>query len=54
MEHSLRFSKVGEYKQLEIGGKSYLHVPVHGFGGLDRLPFSLRILFENLMRQVAD
>jgi aconitate hydratase len=54
MEYSLKFTKPGEYKRLEVAGKSYLYVPVHEFGGLDRLPFSLRVLFENLMRQVAD
>jgi aconitate hydratase len=45
---------VGEYKQLEVAGRRYLYVPTQGFGGLARLPFSLRVLLENLLRQVAD
>ena len=51
MSHSLKLEYVGEYKQLKVAGRRYLHVPVQGFAGLARLPFSLRVLLENLMRQ---
>ncbi|MGF7205487.1 aconitate hydratase [Skermanella aerolata] len=54
MSHSLELENMGEYKQLEVADRSYLHVPVQGFDGLARLPFSLRVLLENLLRQVAD
>lgn len=38
---------------LSIGGKTYHYVPIHQIEGIERLPFSLRILLENVLRDTA-
>ena len=42
-------------KHLQINGKDYRYyaireLPAAGLGAIDRLPFSIRILVENLLR----
>jgi aconitate hydratase len=44
-------------KQLEVGGVSYSYFDIQelskqGFGEIDRLPYSIRILVENLLRKL--
>ncbi len=44
-------------KQLKIGGVTYSYFAIrdlanHGFGAIDRLPYSIRILVENLLRKL--
>jgi len=36
---------------LESGGKSYRYLPIGDIAGMETLPFSLRIVLENLVRQ---
>ena len=38
---------------LQVGPRTLRYVPIAGVPGVDTLPFSLRILLENLMRQAA-
>ena len=38
---------------LHVGDRTLRYVPIHDVPGVDRLPFSLRILLENLLRQAA-
>ncbi|MDP9095319.1 MAG: aconitate hydratase AcnA, partial [Pseudomonadota bacterium] len=38
---------------LQIGDRSFRYVPITDVPGVERLPFSLRILLENLCRQAA-
>ena len=38
---------------LQAGNRTMRYVPIAGVDGLDRLPFSLRVLLENLLRQSA-
>ncbi len=38
---------------LQIGERAVRYVPIGGVPGVDALPFSLRILLENLLRQAA-
>ncbi len=36
---------------LKVGGKNYAFYDIHAAGDVDRLPFSLKILLENLLRR---
>ncbi len=38
---------------LHVGDRTVRYVPMHDVAGIDTLPFSLRILLENLLRQAA-
>lgn len=38
---------------LHINGRTVRYVPINAIPGIDRLPFSLRVLLENLMRQAV-
>lgn len=38
---------------LHINGRTVRYVPIANIPGIDKLPFSLRVLLENLMRQAA-
>jgi aconitate hydratase len=38
---------------LQAGSRTVRYVPIAGVEGVDRLPFSLRVLLENLLRQAA-
>ena len=38
---------------LQVGDRTVRYVPIGGIPGVDALPFSLRILLENLLRQAA-
>lgn len=38
---------------LAINGETFQYVPIHHIEGVERLPFSLRILLENALRQAA-
>lgn len=38
---------------LEINGKTFHYVPIHHIDNIDALPFSLRILLENVLRQAS-
>jgi len=46
-------SSVAALKSLSVAGKSFLYAPIADAPGLDRLPFSLRVVLENLTRQAA-
>ena len=37
-------------QQLTAGGKNYTYYPIAQIEGADRLPFSLRVLLENVLR----
>ncbi len=39
---------------LAVGGKSYAYYPTASFPDVERLPFALRILLENVLRNVED
>ena len=39
--------------RLQVGGRTFRYVPISDVPGVDALPFSLRILLENLLRQAA-
>ncbi len=39
---------------LSVDGKDYRYVPVGQMEGSDRLPFSLKVLLENVLRNVGD
>ena len=41
------------FQPLTIGGETFRHVPITGLPGVGKLPFSLRVLLENVCRQVA-
>lgn len=38
---------------IQIHGRSFNYVPIHTIPGIDQLPFSLRIVLENVLRQTA-
>lgn len=40
--------------QLQVGGRTYEYYPVGAIPGSERLPFSLTVLLENVLRCVAD
>lgn len=40
-------------QQMEINGKAFNYVPIHDISSVETLPFSLRILLENALRQTA-
>lgn len=40
-------------QDLDINGRTVRYVPISNVPGIDALPFSLRVLLENLMRQAA-
>lgn len=40
-------------QDLDIQGRTVKYVPIGDVPGIDRLPFSLRVLLENLLRQAA-
>jgi len=40
-------------KDLQVNGRTVRYVPIADVPGIDTLPFSLRVLLENLMRQAA-
>ena len=40
-------------KKLSVAGKSYLYAPIADTPGIERLPYSLRVVLENLTRQAA-
>jgi aconitate hydratase len=40
-------------KTLSVAGKTYRYAPIAGTPGIERLPYSLRIVLENLTRQAA-
>lgn len=42
-----------EFKTLPLTGRTVRYVPIAGLPGIERLPFSLRILMENLLRQAT-
>src|SRR5690625_1578906 len=46
-------SCTNELHSLKIGQKSYCYAPIHQFANVDTLPYSLRIVLENLVRQQA-
>lgn len=46
-------SCTNELNSLKIGQKSYCYAPIHQFANVETLPYSLRIVLENLVRQQA-
>ena len=40
-------------KPLPVAGSTYLYAPIAGIAGVERLPYSLRVVLENLTRQAA-
>lgn len=40
--------------QLVVGEKSYTYYPIASIAGSDRLPYSLKVLLENVLRNVSD
>ncbi|HLR13145.1 MAG TPA: aconitate hydratase, partial [Burkholderiaceae bacterium] len=40
-------------EQLVVGDRTVGYVPIRNIPGIDSLPFSLRVLLENLLRQAA-
>ena len=41
-------------KQLRVDGRTYAYYPVAETKGSDKLPYSLRILLENVLRNAPD
>lgn len=46
-------SRMHELNNLTIDGKNFLYAPIHQTPNLENLPYSLRIVLENLVRQQA-
>lgn len=40
--------------QLMVGDKSYTYYPIASIAGSERLPYSLKVLLENVLRNIAD
>ena len=41
-------------KELQVNGQQYLYYPVSAVEGTDRLPLALKVLVENVLRNVTD
>ncbi|HLS17639.1 MAG TPA: aconitate hydratase AcnA [Paenalcaligenes sp.] len=46
-------SRIFDLKTLSFNGQDYLYAPIERFPEIDKLPYSLRIVLENLVRQQA-
>jgi aconitate hydratase len=45
---------MAEHSQLEVGGRRYAIQRIDGVAGVERLPYTLRILLENVLRNGGD
>ncbi len=46
-------SENGRFASLVVGGKTYSYCPISEIEGAERLPFSLTVLLENVLRQAS-